>query len=328
MVEEKSSAFLSVDNLTKHFPLKSGFFSKQKGTVHAVNGVSFKLYKCLSLGLVGESGSGKTTVGKCILRLIEPTAGIVKINGLNIAKLGRQALFSARMKMQMIYQDPYDSLNPRMTVEKIVGEGFAIHKRFKGSARKDRVSDLLKKVGLMPETMSRYPHEFSGGQRQRIGIARALALQPDLIVADEPVSALDVSIQAQVINLMMDLQEEFGLTYIIISHDLAVVQQMCDVVAVMYLGKIVEMTDTETLYENPRHPYSQLLLASVPIPDPDRKNKRVLIQGEIPSPVDLPEGCSFHPRCPTAEALCRQSAPKLKETNTGHWAACHFAGSK
>ncbi|MBF0528593.1 MAG: ATP-binding cassette domain-containing protein [Deltaproteobacteria bacterium] len=324
MLSNNSETFLSVEHLTKHFPLKGGFFSRQKGIIHAVNDVSFKLSRKLSLGIVGESGSGKTTVGKCLLRLIEPTSGRVWINGLEISNLAPKGLFPVREKMQMIYQDPYASLNPRMTVEEIVAEGLRINRKINRRARKDSVADLLRKVGLMPENMLRYPHEFSGGQRQRIGIARALALRPDLIVADEPVSALDVSIRAQVINLMMDLQEEFGLTYIIISHDLAVVQQMCNMVAVMYLGKIVEMASTETLYESPRHPYTKILLASVPVPDPEQRSKWTMVQGEIPSPANPPAGCFFHPRCPEVKDLCRRQASQLQEIGGGHSVACHL----
>lgn len=324
MVKESTEAFLSVKHLVKHFPLKGGFFSKQKGTIHAVNDVSFDLPRKLSLGLVGESGSGKTTVGKCVLRLIEPTAGKVCVDGLEISKLDPNNLFSVRQKMQMIYQDPYASLNPRMTVEEIVAEGLCIHRKMNRGARRDTVADLLKRVGLMPDNMGRYPHEFSGGQRQRIGIARALALQPDLIIADEPVSALDVSIQAQVINLMMDLQHEFGLTYMIISHDLAVVQQMCDIIAVMYLGRIVEIANTDMLYETPRHPYTRLLLASVPVPDPEQRSKWTVAQGEIPSPANPPDGCFFHPRCPEVKDLCRRQTPQLQDVGGGHSVACHL----
>ena len=323
--EDDSDIILSVAHLKKDFPLKGGFFSRQQGILHAVDDVSFNLGRNRGLGLVGESGSGKTTLGKCLLRLIEPTSGEVRINGLDMGMLSRKDLVAVRTKMQMIYQNPYAALNPRMTIEKIVSEGLDIQNQLPRSERKDRVAGLLERVGLSPESMLRYPHEFSGGQRQRVGIARALALQPDLIVADEPVSALDVSIQAQVINLMMDLKAEYGLTYIIISHDLAVVQHMCDTIAVMYLGKIVEMAGVDQLYESPRHPYTRLLLSSVPLPDPDRGRRPAPIQGEIPSPANPPDGCYYHPRCSEATDRCRHSEPLFQSQGGGHWVACHPA---
>ena len=323
MRETNDDIILSVENLVKHFPLKGGFFSRQKETIQAVSNVSFQLIRKKGLGLVGESGSGKTTVGKCILRLIEPTSGRVRINGQDILQFNEKELLETRRKMQMIYQDPDSSLNPRMRVERIIAEGHDIRGELSRPDRRDKVADLLQKVGLSADSMHRFPHEFSGGQRQRIGIARALMMDPELVLADEPVSALDVSVQAQVINLMMDLKDEFGLTYIIIAHDLAVVQHMCDVIAVMYLGRIVELADAEQLYESPGHPYSRLLLSSVPIPNPHQKAKRQVIRGEIPSPINPPKGCAFHPRCPDARDYCGQKQPELRDIGGGHWVACH-----
>lgn len=322
MMKTNDDIILSVENLVKHFPLKGGFFSRQKGIVQAVNKVSFKLIRKRNLGIVGESGSGKTTAGKCILRLIEPTSGCVRFDGQDIVQFGEKELFQVRKKMQMIYQDPDSSMNPRMKVERIVAEGLDIRNDLSRSERRDKVADLLEKVGLPAESMDRFPHEFSGGQRQRIGIARALVMDPELVLADEPVSALDVSIQAQVINLMMDLKDEFGLTYIIIAHDLAVVQHMCDVIAVMYLGRIVEIADAEELQESPRHPYSQMLLTSAPVPNPHQAAKRRVIRGEIPSPINPPGGCAFHQRCPEAKDNCGQKRPILQDIGGGHWVAC------
>jgi len=317
---------LSAKNLKKLFPIKGGFFSKQKGTVFAVNGVSFHLNRNTSLGLVGESGSGKTTVGKCLIRLIEPTEGSIEFDGKDICKLNREELRSLKREMQMIFQDPYASLDPRITVGGIVGEGLTIHKVARGSERRDRVAELLRKVGIMPEYMRQYPHELSGGQRQRIGIARALTLNPKLIIADEPVSALDVSIQAQVINLMMELQEEYKLSYIIIAHDLAVVQHMCDRIAVMYLGKIVEAAEKDTFYDSPLHPYSKSLISAIPIPDPEMKPDRVVLKGDIPSPANPPPGCAFHTRCPLRKPdECKILEPELKDTGGGHLVACHLS---
>ena len=315
---------LSAKNLKKLFPIKGGFFSKQKGTVFAVNGVSFHLNRNTSLGLVGESGSGKTTVGKCLIRLIEPTEGSIEFDGKDIFKLNREELKSLKREMQMIFQDPYASLDPRITVGGIVGEGLAIHKMASGSERRDRIAEVLRKVGIMPEYMRQYPHEFSGGQRQRIGIARALALNPKLIVADEPVSALDVSIQAQVINLMMELQDEYKLSYIIIAHDLAVVQHMCDRIAVMYLGKIVEAAEKDTFYDSPLHPYSKSLISAIPIPDPEMKPDRVVLKGDIPSPINPPPGCLFQTRCPQKMKDCEVIEPDLKDVGEGHFVACHL----
>ena len=324
-----SNTILSVNNLKKFFPIKKGFFSKEKGKIYAVNDVSFNLTRNTSLGIVGESGSGKTTVGKCLIRLIEPTEGIVEFEGVDICKLDRAAFRPLRREMQMIFQDPYASLDPRMRVEEIVGEGLTIHKLTSGSEKKDRITEILKKVGIMPENIRRHPHEFSGGQRQRIGIARALALNPKLVIADEPVSALDVSIQAQVINLLMELQEEYALSYIIISHDLAVVQHMCDRIAVMYLGKIVETADRDAFYELPRHPYSESLISSVPLPDPEVKVNRIILKGDIPSPEQPPSGCFFHTRCPLKkEEKCEILEPELKDIGGGHLVACHLRGEK
>ena len=324
-----SNTILSVKNLKKFFPIKKGFFSKEKGKIYAVNDVSFDLTRNTSLGIVGESGSGKTTVGKCLIRLIEPTEGIVEFEGVDICNLNQAAFRPLRREMQMIFQDPYASLDPRMRVEEIVGEGLTIHKLTSGSEKKDRITEILKKVGIMPENIRRHPHEFSGGQRQRIGIARALALNPKLVIADEPVSALDVSIQAQVINLLMELQEEYALSYIIISHDLAVVQHMCDRIAVMYLGKIVETADRDAFYELPRHPYSESLISSVPSPDPEVKVNRIILKGDIPSPEQPPSGCFFHTRCPMKkEEKCEILEPELKDIGGGHLVACHLRGEK
>jgi oligopeptide/dipeptide ABC transporter ATP-binding protein len=316
---------LSTKNLKKLFRIKGGFFSKQTGTIYAVNGVSFDLNRNTSLGLVGESGSGKTTVGKCLNRLIEPTHGKIEFDGKDICKLNQENLRVLRKEMQMIFQDPYASLDPRMTVEKIVAEGLTIHKVARGSEKRDMVAEVLRKVGIMPENMSRYPHEFSGGQRQRVGIARALALNPKLIIADEPVSALDVSIQAQVINLMMELQEEYHLSYIIIAHDLAVVQHMCDWIAVMYLGKIVELAEKDCFYDSPMHPYSISLMSAVPVPDPEIKPDRVILKGDIPSPANPPPGCLFQTRCPQKFKDCEVIEPDLKNIGNTHFAACHLS---
>ena len=324
MQKHQPDILLSVRHLKKYFPVKGGFFSRQRGTIYAVNDISFDVKRNTSLGLVGESGSGKTTVGKCLLRLIEPTDGSVDYDGVDLCGLNRNQLQGKRRDMQMIFQDPYSSLDPRMTVEQIVGEALSIHKLARGSERKVRVAELLERVGMMPENMLRYPHQFSGGQRQRIGIARALALNPKLLIADEPVSALDVSIQAQAINLMMRLQAQYQLTYIIISHDLAVVQHMCDNIAVMYLGRIMELVDRDRFYESPTHPYSQSLLSAVPVPDPDAKSDRIILRGEIPSPSTPPPGCLFHPRCPQKLTLCETREPQLFDIGDGHRVACHL----
>ena len=316
---------IEVEGLKTYFPVKKGVLSRTVGYVRAVDGVTFAINEGETLGLVGESGCGKSTVGKTILKLIEPTAGKITLEGKDITALSRREMRPYRREMQIIFQDPYSSLNPRMSVGNIVGEPFVIHKLAKGREKEDRVAELFSRVGLRPEQMRSYPHEFSGGQRQRVGIARALALNPKLIIGDEPVSALDVSIQAQVINLLMDLQAERGLSYLFISHDLAVVEHISHRVAVMYLGKLVELADKKTIYSNPQHPYTEALLSAVPVPDPAaRRKKRVLLEGDVPSAIDPPSGCRFHTRCPYVEARCRTEEPQWREVEKGHWVACHL----
>ena len=316
-VKTQKQNLVQVKNLVKHFPVE-----KSDDVVRAVDDVSFEILAGETLGLVGESGCGKSTVGRCLLRLYEPTSGEVFFEGQNIVGLPNNEMQSLRREMQIIFQDPYASLNPRLTIQSIVSEPLKIHKIGNKTEQKDRVADLLTKVGLDPNYMKRYPHEFSGGQRQRIGIARALALNPKLIIADEPVSALDVSVQAQVVNLMQDLQAEFGLTYLFISHGLAVVEHISNRVAVMYLGKIVEIADAQTLYENPLHPYTKALLSAIPIPDPRAKRERIVLQGDVPTPINPPSGCRFRTRCPLAIAECAVIEPELREIEPDHFAAC------
>jgi oligopeptide transport system ATP-binding protein len=317
------NVLLEVKNLKKYFPVKAGVFRKTVGYVKAVDDISFYINEGETLGLVGESGCGKSTTGATILRLEEATEGEVRFEEKDILSLNKKELREMRREMQIIFQDPYASLNPRMTVADIIGEPLDIHKLVKNKKeRNERVRELLDSVGLTVDQLTRYPHEFSGGQRQRIGVARALAVDPKLIIADEPVSALDVSIQAQVINLLQDLQNEFGLTYLFIAHDLSVVKHISDRVAVMYLGKIVEMTDKKTLYENPLHPYTESLLSAIPIPDPTHKKDRIILEGDVPSPVNPPSGCRFHPRCPKAMDICSQKEPEFKDYGHGHYAAC------
>lgn len=323
---EKNEVLLRVDNLKMYFPIRRGVIQRTVGHVHAVDDVSFEVRKGETLGLVGESGCGKTTTGRTILKLYEPTSGSVVFEGKDLVKLKGEELRLMRRKIQMIFQDPYASLNPRMTVEQIIGEPLIVHGLARGPKIRERVKELLTLVGLNPAYVDRYPHEFSGGQRQRIGVARSVALQPDLIVCDEPISALDVSIQAQVVNLLEDLQRDFNLTYIFIAHDLSMVRHISTRVIVMYLGVFVELADRDVLYKNPLHPYTIGLLSAVPIPDPfvEEKRERIILEGDVPSPINPPSGCRFRTRCPLAQQICAEERPKWEEVEPDHFVACHF----
>jgi oligopeptide transport system ATP-binding protein len=322
-----SDSLLKVENLVKEFPVTGGLLGREVASVKAVQGVSFEVKKGETLGLVGESGCGKSTLGRCLVRLLKPTSGKIFFAGNDITEIEGEALRTLRRKIQIIFQDPFASLNPRMTIGSILEEPLIIHQLGETAKdRLDRVHQLLETVGLRKDSLSRYPHEFSGGQRQRVGIARALAVSPELIVCDEPVSALDVSIQAQVINLMMDLQQKLGLTYVFIAHDLKVVEHVSHRVAVMYLGKIVEISEAKEIYVNPKHPYTKALLSAIPIPDPKAsRENRIILTGDVPSPISPPSGCHFHPRCPRAEANCKTDAPKLESKDIGHLASCWYA---
>jgi len=326
-MNQKNDVLVRVKGLKMYFPITQGIiFQRRVGDIRAVDGISFNVRRRETLGLVGESGCGKSTTGRAILQLYRPTAGDVEFDGQSLVKMKGEPLRRMRRRMQMIFQDPYASLNPRMTVGNIIGEPLDVHNIMSSRERRERVQELLQIVGLNPYFVNRYPHEFSGGQRQRIGVARALAVRPEFIVCDEPISALDVSIQAQIINLLEELQEEFGLTYLFIAHDLSVVRHISDRVAVMYLGKLVELTDRATLYENPLHPYTKALLSAVPIPDPvvEDQRRRTILKGEVPSPANPPSGCNFHTRCPSKLPVCDQVEPEWQDVGGGHWVACHL----
>src|SRR5690625_59453 len=326
LMDASDAPLLEIDRLSKRFPVRSGLFGRVQGYVNAVDEVSFTLKSGETLGLVGESGCGKSTTGKTLLKLMEPSGGNIRLKGQDITGLGTRSMRPIRRNMQIIFQDPFSSLNPRMTAEEIVGEPLTIHGLAKGREKAERVAQLFKRVGLRPDQMRRYAHEFSGGQRQRLAIARAFSLNPEIIVADESVSALDVSIQASIINLLMDLQQEYGISFLFIAHDIAVVEHISHRVAVMYLGRIVEMGARRDIFTDPQHPYTQALLSAVPIPDPDAaRRKRVILTGDLPSPINPPSGCRFHTRCPYAIERCRTEEPAFRELRPGHWAACHLA---
>ncbi len=324
----ENEILLRVENLKKYFPITRGVFQKHVGDIKAVDGISFFVRRSETLGLVGESGCGKTTTGRTILQLYRPTEGQVYFEGQDLSVTKGEQLRRMRRQMQMIFQDPYASLNPRMTIGNIIGEPLEVHNIAKGKEKRERVQELLRVVGLNPYFVNRYPHEFSGGQRQRIGVARALALNPSFIVCDEPVSSVDVSIQAQIVNLLEDLQAQFGMAYLFIAHDLSMVRHISSRVAVMYLGKIVELTGRAELYENPLHPYTQALLSAVPIPDPmvEERRQRIILEGDVPSPANPPEGCNFSTRCPVVMDVCKKEDPEFKEVSSEHWAACHRVG--
>jgi oligopeptide transport system ATP-binding protein len=326
MAAEDARALIRVEGLKVHFPITQGWIRRKVGAVKAVDGVSFSIQPGETLGLVGESGCGKTTIGRAILQVYKPTAGTIFLNDTNLVDLKREALRQTRRRMQMIFQDPYASLNQRMTVGEIVAEPLEIFNLARGNAKQERIKELFNLVGLSPTYLDRYPHEFSGGQRQRVGIARALALEPEFIVCDEPIAALDVSIQAQVVNLLENLQSRLSLTYLFIAHDLSMVRHISNRVAVMYLGKIVELADRSSLYRQPFHPYTQALLSSIPIPDPiiESKRRRIYLEGDIPSPANPPSGCRFHTRCPIAKDICHELEPVFRELIPDHWVACHL----